>query len=63
MNGIYVLIVNVERTIRLQIGASGMLTFQAGLYAYVGSAQTNLELGSKASKNREALVQVHRLSA
>lgn len=33
MKGIYVLIVNVERTINLQIGALGVLTFQAGMYA------------------------------
>jgi Uri superfamily endonuclease len=43
MKGIYVLIINVNQTICSRIGALGLLTFQAGQYAYVGSAQTNIE--------------------
>lgn len=43
MKGIYVLIIKITQSISTKIGALGTLTFQAGLYAYVGSAQNNLE--------------------
>ena len=47
MKGIYVLIVEISKTICANIGALGLLTFPSGLYAYVGSAQNNLELRVK----------------
>ncbi len=43
MKGIYVLIIRIDRNIRADIGALGNLNFEKGLYAYVGSAQNNLE--------------------
>jgi Uri superfamily endonuclease len=43
LKGIYVLIVEINKTISINIGALGLLTFPSGLYAYVGSAQSNLE--------------------
>lgn len=43
MNGIYVLIIQISHDITVQVGALGKLTFTKGLYAYVGSAQGNLE--------------------
>lgn len=43
MKGIYVLIISVSRTAKVNIGALGKLTFPAGIYAYIGSAQNNLE--------------------
>jgi len=53
LKGIYVLIIQINKTIRPKIGALGELTFPAGLYAYVGSAQNNLELRVKRHKRRE----------
>jgi Uri superfamily endonuclease len=44
LKGIYVLIIQVKKHIHPKIGALGEVAFQAGLYAYVGSAQNNLEL-------------------
>ena len=44
LKGIYVLIIQVNQAIQPKIGALGELTFTEGLYAYVGSAQNNLEL-------------------
>lgn len=41
--GIYVLIIQVEEDIEAKVGALGRTTFTKGLYAYVGSAQTNME--------------------
>ncbi len=43
MKGIYVLIIQVSHGVAAQVGALGKLTFAKGLYAYVGSAQGNLE--------------------
>jgi len=43
MKGIYVLLISVDQTIRVSIGALGQKSFQKGFYAYVGSAQNNLE--------------------
>lgn len=43
MKGIYVLIIKISKPIHPKIGALGEITFPVGLYAYVGSAQNNLE--------------------
>ena len=40
--GIYVLIIQVGEAINVDVGALGKTTFTKGVYAYVGSAQTNL---------------------
>jgi len=47
LKGIYVLIIKINKTIRVTVGALGLLAFPEGLYAYVGSAQNNLELRVK----------------
>jgi len=41
LKAIYVLIIQVEKTISLKIGSLGEVVFNKGLYAYVGSAQSN----------------------
>ena len=41
--GIYVLIILVNKNISVNVGALGSVNFERGLYAYVGSAQNNLE--------------------
>jgi Uri superfamily endonuclease len=43
MKGIYVLIISVNSNILVSVGALGKISFEKGLYAYVGSAQNNLE--------------------
>jgi Uri superfamily endonuclease len=43
LKGIYVLIIQVGEDIDVDVGALGRIAFTKGLYAYVGSAQTNLE--------------------
>ena len=43
LKGIYVLIIQVGEDIDVDVGALGKIAFIKGLYAYVGSAQTNLE--------------------
>jgi Uri superfamily endonuclease len=43
LKGVYVLVIRVEADTDVNVGALGRLTFRKGLYAYVGSAQNNLE--------------------
>jgi Uri superfamily endonuclease len=43
LKGIYVLIIHLDKNINVNVGALGRTAFTKGLYAYVGSAQTNLE--------------------
>lgn len=43
LKGVYVLIIRVEKPIRVEVGGLGELTFNPGMYAYVGSAQNGLE--------------------
>lgn len=42
MKGIYVLLISTTKNISVSVGALGKKSFQKGLYAYVGSAQSNL---------------------
>lgn len=37
------LVIKVEKDMQVSVGALGKLAFKKGLYAYVGSAQNNLE--------------------
>jgi Uri superfamily endonuclease len=41
--GIYILVVSVSKDINVNVGALGSVKFEKGVYAYVGSAQNNLE--------------------
>ncbi len=43
MKGVYVLVIEVDKDIQEKIGSLGNIRFQKGTYAYVGSAQNNLE--------------------
>jgi len=43
IKGVYVLMIKVKKDIKLTIGSLGRLSFKKGSYAYVGSAQNNLE--------------------
>jgi len=43
VKGVYVLVVSVGKDISVNVGALGCVNFEKGLYAYVGSAQNNLE--------------------
>jgi len=43
VKGVYVLVISVNRDTEIDVGALGKVNFQRGLYAYVGSAQNNLE--------------------
>ena len=55
MKGIYCLIIKVKVDIIQKIGALGRIRFKKGIYAYIGSAQNNLEKRIKRhlSKNKK----------
>jgi len=53
LKGIYVLLIQIDRTLSCGIGALGELTFNQGLYAYVGSSQNNLELRVKRHRRKD----------
>lgn len=43
MKGIYVLVISVSENVTIKVGAFGKVALKKGLYAYVGSAQNNLD--------------------
>jgi len=43
VKGVYALIVKLEKDIKVNIGALGKINFKKGDYAYIGSAQNNLQ--------------------
>ena len=47
------LIIQVDENVDVNVGALGKLTFEKGLYAYVGSAQANLEQRIKRHLGKE----------
>ena len=53
MKGIYVLIIRVNKDTNVNVGALSRIAFAKGLYAYVGSAQTNLKQRIKRHLRRE----------
>lgn len=55
MKGIYVLVIEVKDYMEESIGSLGKLSFEGGLYLYIGSAQNNLELRLRRhlSKNKK----------
>ncbi|MCL1978324.1 MAG: GIY-YIG nuclease family protein [Candidatus Bathyarchaeota archaeon] len=53
MKGIYVLIIKINASKKLKIGALGEIVFSAGLYAYVGSAQGGIESRVKRHMRKE----------
>lgn len=43
VKGIYVLVISVDKDVKVNVGSLGSLFFESGLYAYVGSAQNSIE--------------------
>lgn len=43
MKGIYILLIDVSKNIEVKVGSLGKIKFNKGIYAYVGSAQNNIE--------------------
>lgn len=43
LKGIYILVIELDEDISINVGAIGRTEFDKGIYAYVGSAQINVE--------------------
>jgi len=43
LKGSYILLIEVKKNSRIRVGSLGRITFEKGLYAYVGSAMSSLE--------------------
>jgi Uri superfamily endonuclease len=43
VKGVYILLIAISKKILINVGALGSMKFKKGIYAYVGSAQNNLE--------------------
>jgi len=43
MKGVYILLIKINKEIQTKVGSLGTIKFDKGVYAYVGSAQNNLE--------------------
>ena len=53
LKGVYILIIQIDEDTEVNVGALGRLTFKKGLYAYIGSAQNNLEQRVKRHLGKE----------
>jgi len=54
MKGVYILLLDISKDIQVKIGSLGMVKFDKGKYAYVGSAQNSIEkrVARHKSKNK-----------
>ena len=43
LKGVYALVIELGKTVVIDVGALGSIEFRKGLYVYIGSAQNNLE--------------------
>jgi len=59
LKGVYVLIIQLNGDTALSVGALGTLAFKKCLYAYVGSAQTNMEQRIRRHLRREKRIFWH----
>lgn len=59
MKGVYCLIIQVEKTTGITVGALGPLRFEGGRYVYVGSAQAGIENRLQRHFRREKIIRWH----
>lgn len=59
MKGVYALLLSINRDISQKIGALGIINFKKGVYAYIGSAQNNLEKRLKRHFSKEKKMHWH----
>lgn len=59
MRGIYILFLRVVGDARIRVGGLGEIELERGLYAYVGSAQNNLEKRIARHRSRKKKLRWH----
>ena len=59
MKGIYILLIEIDAKIKEKIGSLGKIEFDKGIYAYIGSAQNNLEKRIQRHKEKNKKLRWH----
>jgi sugar fermentation stimulation protein A len=58
-SGCYQLIIEIKKSIKLQVGALGIVTFQSGYFVYTGSALKNLKQRVERHFRKEKKIKWH----
>lgn len=59
LKGIYILFLKIVDDVRIRVGSLGEIKLERGLYAYVGSAQNNLEKRIARHRSKKKRLQWH----
>ena len=65
MRGVYLLLIRVEKSVKIKVGKLGLIDFERGEYVYVGSDQRNLEkrIRRHSAKNKKKKWHIDYLTA
>lgn len=55
----YLLFLNISRDTKIRVGSLGLISFPAGIYVYVGSAQNSVEARIKRHLNKKKTLRWH----
>ncbi|MCL7391619.1 MAG: GIY-YIG nuclease family protein [Thaumarchaeota archaeon] len=55
----YLLFLNISRDTKIRVGSLGLISFPAGVYVYVGSAQNSVEARIKRHLNKKKTLRWH----
>jgi len=56
---VYLLFLNISRDTKIRVGSLGLISFPAGIYVYVGSAQNSVEARIKRHLNKKKTLRWH----
>jgi Uri superfamily endonuclease len=56
---VYLLFLNISRDTKIRVGSLGLISFPAGVYVYVGSAQNSVEARIKRHLNKKKTLRWH----
>ncbi|MCK5282419.1 MAG: GIY-YIG nuclease family protein [Nanoarchaeota archaeon] len=59
MKGVYCLIIQVKKDLKIKVGALGRINFRKGNYCYVGSGQNNVEKRIKRHFSKKKKIRWH----
>ena len=59
LKGVYLLFLNISRDIKIRVGSLGVISFPAGVYVYVGSAQNSVEARIKRHLKKKKTLRWH----
>ncbi|HOK18678.1 MAG TPA: GIY-YIG nuclease family protein [Caldisericia bacterium] len=59
MRGIYILLIEIDKNIKIEIGSLGKINFDKRIYSYIGSVQNNLEKRAQRHKVKNKKLRWH----